>query len=69
MYDSRCAAQRVSLCTPTSAVVIGIRGAHLVFTPVTELQAETDHKNRKALSQWWMDLTKLIRLLVKYEEI
>ncbi|KAJ3281729.1 6-phosphofructokinase, alpha subunit [Rhizoclosmatium sp. JEL0117] len=51
---------------PEHAVVIGIQGADVVFTPLQELLKETDISKRRGVKAWWMGLTRLIKVLSKY---
>jgi 6-phosphofructokinase 1 len=58
---------RVYTTEDDTATVIGIRGAHIVFSPVQQLRLnETDVKNRRPIKQWWSPLTKLLRVFAKY---
>lgn len=53
--------------SPNSCCVIGVRGTGVVFTPVSDLKANTDVDQRKSLQCWWLHLNKLTRILAKYE--
>jgi 6-phosphofructokinase len=59
--------RRMHCTQPHSAAVIGIQGTQMVFTPVAELEAESDFKNRRWKDAWWLELNKLIRVLAKYD--
>ena len=48
------------------AVVMGIRGAHVVTSPVSVLLGETDLKKRRWKNAWWMELSKLVKVMAKY---
>ncbi|KAI8608940.1 phosphofructokinase-domain-containing protein [Chytriomyces sp. MP71] len=52
--------------SPENAVVVGVRGADVVFTPVEKLLKETDLRKRRGTSAWWMGLMRLIKVLSKY---
>ncbi|KAJ3391966.1 6-phosphofructokinase, alpha subunit [Chytriomyces hyalinus] len=51
---------------PEHAVVVGVRGSDLVFTPVEKLLDETDLGKRRGTKAWWMGLMRLIKVLSKY---
>lgn len=51
------------------SVVIGIRGASVVFTPVADIYQDADVKARRGREEWWMDLKDLIMVLAKYEYV
>lgn len=45
-----------------TAVVIGVKGADVAFTPVETIMAETDLTKRKAIEKpWWLDIQHLTR--------
>jgi 6-phosphofructokinase 1 len=50
------------------AVVIGIRGPHVRFTPAAHLESSTDMKLRRPREQWWMSLRRYSRILSKYSD-
>jgi 6-phosphofructokinase 1 len=47
------------------AVLIGIRGSRVRFTPILSLEDRTDHKNRRPVDQWWLSLLRYSRILAK----
>lgn len=51
----------------SSAVLLGIVDRHLCFTPVVELESETDFAHRIPKVQWWLKLRPLLRLLAKHD--
>ncbi|KAI8621159.1 hypothetical protein BC830DRAFT_1163955, partial [Chytriomyces sp. MP71] len=51
---------------PDHAVVVGVRGADVVFTSVEKLLEETDLQKRRGTKAWWMGLMRLIKVLSKY---
>lgn len=52
-----------------TAVVVGIHGPEVIFTPVQKLaDHSTIMKHRIPKQQWWMSLRKLNRILAKYPE-
>ncbi|TPX32006.1 6-phosphofructokinase [Synchytrium microbalum] len=49
------------------AVVIGIRGAQTVYTPIMDLLSEVDIKRRRGnLTEWWAHYRDIIKVLSKY---
>ncbi|RGB43558.1 6-phosphofructokinase [Rhizophagus diaphanus] len=52
--------------TKDSAVVIGIDGAQVIFTPVADLLPETDMKLRKGKKAWWINIKELVEILSKW---
>jgi 6-phosphofructokinase 1 len=59
--------QMQSARDPHSACVLGIRGADIVFTPVTDLmEGETEVDMRRSKSAWWMEYRPLIPMLSGY---
>lgn len=41
----------------------------MCFTPVEELEKETDFTHRLPVEQWWMKLRPLLRILAKHNSI
>ncbi|SPQ19050.1 fd984209-9921-4150-bb2b-f1246926a0b0 [Thermothielavioides terrestris] len=49
---------------PMSATVIGIRGASVVFTPITKVEEdETDWPNRRPKSAFWTEMKEIVDIL------
>lgn len=49
---------------PYSTVVIGIKGASVVFTPMAELEAtDTDWPNRRPITSHWANLREIVDIL------
>ncbi|KAF2016288.1 6-phosphofructokinase [Aaosphaeria arxii CBS 175.79] len=49
---------------PESAVVIGIRGAKVMFSPMEQVERkETDFKRRRPRDEFWMNLKKVVNIL------
>jgi len=51
-----------------SATVVGVNGQHLTFTPVKELEPETDVVNRRWNKQWFRRLRPLLSILANKDE-
>ncbi|KAF0383479.1 6-phosphofructokinase [Gigaspora margarita] len=51
---------------PESVAVIGIIGAKIVCTPVSELELETEFDKRKSKKAWWLNVKPLVELLSKW---
>ncbi|CAG8758684.1 8467_t:CDS:2, partial [Racocetra persica] len=49
-----------------SAAVIGINGAQVVCTPVTDLLSDTEFEFRKGKKSWWINVKPLVELLSKW---
>jgi 6-phosphofructokinase len=49
-----------------TACVIGVRGAHVVVSPVEGLLKEVDIKKRTGKKEWWMGLPEMVKILSKY---
>ena len=54
---------RIFTMTSESAAIIGLKGTHIVFTPVSELVSQTSMSLRRPKHQWWMALRPLLKLL------
>ncbi|CAJ0914045.1 unnamed protein product, partial [Mesorhabditis belari] len=54
--------------TPDTAVLLGLNGRRVVFTPVAELAEETDFTHRLPNQQWWLKLRPLLRILAKHAD-
>ncbi|KAI9015204.1 phosphofructokinase-domain-containing protein [Gaertneriomyces semiglobifer] len=52
---------------PKHSCIVGIIGAEVAYTPVTEVLKTTELKARRSKEEWWMNITRLIRVLSKYE--
>ena len=54
------------LTDPESMSVIGIKGPHIICTPISELQKEADFTLRRPKAQWWLPFRDLAKILAKY---
>jgi 6-phosphofructokinase 1 len=55
--------RRVPSNTQESAASITIQGSAIVFTPVAEMIAAADMKNRRGNKTWWKDMKALVELM------
>ncbi|KAH8089320.1 6-phosphofructokinase [Filobasidium floriforme] len=49
--------------TRDSAASITIQGSQIIFTPIDEMLAAADIKNRRGKSTWWKDMKELVELM------
>lgn len=57
----------VRTSAPDSAVMLGIVKRHYAYTPVQELRSQTDFKHRLPMTQWWLKMRPLLRILAKHD--
>ena len=57
------AGRRVPCNTQDSATTITIQGSSIIFTPVAEMLAAADIKNRRGRDTWWKDMKDLVELM------
>lgn len=55
--------------SPDSAVLIGLRGRHYQFTPLSVLEEQADFDHRLPKSQWYLKLRNLLRILAKHDSV
>lgn len=68
-FSTRISAMASGVYTPEndSTVVVGIhQGTSTRMIPIEDLISQTDFKNRRPTTAWWLDLNRLIRILAKY---
>lgn len=49
--------------TIDSAASITIQGSQIIFTPIDEMLAAADIKNRRGQNTWWKDMKELVELM------
>ncbi|XP_057328970.1 ATP-dependent 6-phosphofructokinase isoform X5 [Microplitis mediator] len=57
----------VNASTPETAVMLGIIKRQYKYTPLSELESQTDFEHRIPKQQWWMKLRPLLKVLAKHE--
>ncbi|KAG8042523.1 hypothetical protein G9C98_005157 [Cotesia typhae] len=57
----------VNASTPDTAVMLGIIKRQYKYTPLSDLEEQTDFEHRIPKQQWWMKLRPLLKVLAKHE--
>jgi hypothetical protein len=59
----------ISFQDKDSAVLLGIQKRSHQFWPVQNLKDETDFPHRRAKDQWWLQMRKMMNMLVHHHNI
>ncbi|XP_065570597.1 ATP-dependent 6-phosphofructokinase-like isoform X3 [Artemia franciscana] len=57
----------INASSPDTAVLLGIIKRNYCFSPVEDLQNDTDFVHRLPKQQWWLKLRSLLRILAKHD--
>ncbi|KAM9361928.1 phosphofructokinase, muscle b isoform 2-T2 [Symphorus nematophorus] len=58
---------RIFANSADSACVLGMKRRSLVFQPLAELAEQTDFDHRIPMTQWWLKLRPILKILAKYK--